>query len=341
MSKNKALKNKKTLFKTMFGSRLYGTNTPQSDIDWKEIFLPDVENLLIGKKPSNIVVSTGSDHLRNSKDDVDNEYIPIQVFANDFLAGQTYAIELAFAALSDEFLGGQDIQSTDFLDFVYELVDKFLTSNIRAMIGYAMNQAQIYGIKGTRLASVRKFTDYLKNGLDNGTLKPTDKLAVLEEWVIANTDKYFFMSTFETMDTRFPAISILEKLYPLTTTVQETHGRMMALKDKYGSRAQDAEAAKGMDWKATAHAVRITQQAIKLLRDHTLDFPFAQSNIDLLLSIKHGELSEDTVKSMLEQLFDELDSVKEITTLQDRSPELDEKFEEWLKEWMVFFYDRE
>ena len=67
----KDLQGRTTLFKTMFGSRLYGTNTPQSDIDWKEIFLPKKSMLLTGRQVRNVVITTGGDKTRNTKDDVD------------------------------------------------------------------------------------------------------------------------------------------------------------------------------------------------------------------------------------------------------------------------------
>lgn len=341
MTTHKALQGKEVLFKTMFGSRLYGTNTPSSDIDWKEIFLPAIENLLVGKKPTNVVISTGGDKARNTKDDIDYEYIPIQVFANDFIGGQTYAVEMAFAVLAFETHAGQVLFDEDFRDFVEQLTERFLTSNIKAMIGYAMNQAQVYGIKGTRLASVRKFTDQLDHVLNSGELTTLDTLATLEQWVRDHTDKYLFMSEYVNADKRYSAVSILEKLYPLSITLGEAYDRTMALKEKYGSRAQDAETAKGVDWKATSHAVRITMQAIRVLRDRQLVFPLPQHEIELLLSIKHGKKTFDEVEQILTALFEELDNVKEITTLPARDAELDAKFESWLKDWMMFFYDRQ
>lgn len=339
MHNNKALQGRAVLFKTMFGSRLYGTNTPSSDIDWKEIFLPAIGNLLIGKKPTNIVVSTGGDQVRNTKDDVDYEYIPIQVFANDYIGGQTYAVELAFSVLSEEFTANQEVYSMAFLDFVHELTERYTTSNIKAMIGYAMNQAQIYGIKGTRLASVRKFTEKLNYELTSGNVKGDDKLAVLEPWIIENGDKYMFMTTFENMDKNLPGVSVLEKIYPLSITVQEAFDRTMAAKAKYGSRAESAENAQGVDWKATAHAVRITMQAIDLLKNHKLVFPFPKEKVELLLSIKHGERTFAEVEALLTSLFEELDQVKEETTLPARTIEMTEEFEEWLKGWMFTIYD--
>lgn len=86
------------LFSVMFGSRLYGTQTPTSDVDWKHIVLPSLDHLLLGRGVDNKVKKTNNvKNVRNGADDVDEEFIPIQVFAKHFMEGQTYAIELAFA----------------------------------------------------------------------------------------------------------------------------------------------------------------------------------------------------------------------------------------------------
>jgi hypothetical protein len=338
MTTPKALLGREPLFKTMFGSRLYGTNTPISDIDWKEVFLPALDNLLIGKKPTNVVVSTGGDKTRNTKDDIDNEYIPIQVFANDFIGGQTYAIEMAFAVLSAKQEAGQQLYSSMFKFFVWELTETFLTSNIKAMVGYAMNQAQIYGIKGTRLASIRKLKSKLSDMIKQGEIGNGDRLENLQPWLAANSDKYLFETTFEHMDVKKPALSILEKLYPFTITIGEAIERTDTLIAKYGSRAHDAESAEGMDWKATAHAVRITKQAIRILNDHKMEFPFDKAEVDFLLSIKHGEKTPQEVEVILTNLFVELDEAKETTKLPNRTDEMDDAFERWLKGWMKTFY---
>lgn len=332
------LEGRVTLFKTMFGSKLYGTNTPQSDEDWKEVFLPPIDLLLVGKKPTNIVYSTGKDHERNTKDDIDYEYIPVQVFANDVLGGQTYAIELAFAVLNKETHAGQELKEQWFYNFTLELVTWFLTSNVKAMIGYAMNQANIYGIKGTRLATVKKFAEKLDSMVAAGEVTLEDRLEKMMPWAEANKDKYMYPSTYENHDVVFPAISLLEKQYPTNISFEDAIGRTRKLQSKYGSRAESAENAKGVDWKATAHAIRITQQAIELLEHRTLHFPFTQDRVEHLLNIKHGNIPFDDVAMELADLFDKLDAVKDKTSLQEASPALNDKFEAWLKRWMTRVY---
>ncbi|WDR21760.1 hypothetical protein CPTAKMNP4_095 [Salmonella phage vB_SenM-AKM_NP4] len=39
----------KTVVKSYFGSHLYGTSTPESDVDFKEIFVPNARDILLGR----------------------------------------------------------------------------------------------------------------------------------------------------------------------------------------------------------------------------------------------------------------------------------------------------
>ena len=38
----------KTIMKGYFGSHLYGTSTPESDVDFKEIYVPHARDVLTG-----------------------------------------------------------------------------------------------------------------------------------------------------------------------------------------------------------------------------------------------------------------------------------------------------
>src|ERR1035438_5626454 len=126
------------LFTTQYGSKLYGTNTPSSDVDLKHVILPNLNDLLVGKKVQNIVKKTNTEkNTRNSSEDVDEEFIPVQVFAHDFLDGQTYALELAYAVEFTE--AGQILHDPLFRGFCRELRNQFLTSNMSALIGYSVN----------------------------------------------------------------------------------------------------------------------------------------------------------------------------------------------------------
>lgn len=329
------------LFKTVFGSNLYGTNTPTSDKDYKAVFLPSLEQLLRGGSLKNVMQKTNhSKTAKNTAEDVDYEFVPVQVFARDFMEGQTYALELAFAALASDQGKIECVAHPIFVGLCEELVEEFLTSNIRAMMGYALGQAHKYGIKGSRLGTVKKFDAILQKYADKkGALK--DFPSFVEE-VKASSDKYLFLTEYEGPNgQQAPAISLLEKIYPLDIPMSEAVGRTQKLLDSYGNRAEQAMAAEGVDWKAVSHAVRISYQALDVLQHHTIVLPFDEQRRDYLLAIKKGERPWDEVEDHLADVMAQVDDWKTKTTLPEKTPAMVEKFDAWLMKTNVFLYNLE
>lgn len=352
----------KKLFSCLYGSRLYGTQTPTSDLDLKHVYLPELNDMLLGKQLSNKVKKTNTvKNTRNSADDVDEEFIPVQVFARDFMMGQTYALELAFAVdgthaeqrlycysemfgFDDEsyrwFQTTGDIAFLPFYRFVRELRGMFLTSNIKALMGYAVNQASLYSFKGERLNAAREVLEILKE------LELADETARLgahaedARWksLAVKYPKYFKVTEYDIGDGQMrPCFTLLEKTLPFTNDIRMSYKVVKNLVDKYGTRA-DAASADNVDWKATMHALRIVDEGLQLLEHQVMLFPFEQAYVDRLLSIKRGEVPLEEVKAELDEKLERLKTL-EHDHLMPTSRERTEEFEAWLAGWMHQFYN--
>jgi predicted nucleotidyltransferase len=55
----------------LFGSHLYGLNTPTSDEDFKGIYIPTLKELLLHSYPDTVDYSTGPKDAKNSAGDTD------------------------------------------------------------------------------------------------------------------------------------------------------------------------------------------------------------------------------------------------------------------------------
>lgn len=380
----------KKLFSCEFGSSLYGTKTPTSDLDMKHVILPDIRDILIGTKISNVVKKTNiAKNVRNSVDDVDEEFIPIQIFARDFMMGQTYAIELAFSIEGDHagqtvfdprgsvvrgttvedrgeyFVKCRDVNFEEwdyetplFVSFVKELREKFLTSNIKSMMGYVVNQASLYSFKGERLNVAKEFMEILEyvpkynvgvgvglgQGVDmslttlhsayTGTQNFRDSVDALAK----KYPKYFNVTEYDIGAGRMkPALTLLEKTLPFTNSLEKTMEVVDALIKRYGSRAAAASDT-NVDWKATTHALRIVDEGLQLLSDHELTFPFEPDYVKRLLSIKRGEVPLKEVTEELTMKLDRLKQLEQETNLPAYNQEMREEFDKWLSDWMIAFY---
>ena len=123
------------VFKTQYGSRLYGTNGPKSDTDWKYLFLPTLKDTLLGKQ----VLKTKfvSPNMEDKSMQVDEDFVPVQKFAYDFLKGVPYAVEVAFGAHGNH--AEQKFVHMKFDPFVRELREKFLTRKLSGFLGFVNN----------------------------------------------------------------------------------------------------------------------------------------------------------------------------------------------------------
>ena len=87
----------KTIVKIIFGSHLYGTDTPDSDQDFKGIFLPTKEQIFLGKIPKSINENTKKGEGKNTADDVDTEIYSLHYFLKLACEGQTVSLDMLHA----------------------------------------------------------------------------------------------------------------------------------------------------------------------------------------------------------------------------------------------------
>jgi hypothetical protein len=326
-----------------FGSRLYGTFDENSDWDWKKLVLPEIEDLLVGVPIKNKFFSSASDTVKNTSDDTDTEIIHLQTFARDVLAGQTYALEMMFAVLKGpRHIKGMELHDDRLQTFCGVLYDEFLTSNINAMVGYAYHQAELYSDKGNRLDKLHQFEALLREAMIKVPMTKESKLEVLigrpELWE-PMVDKMFYLTEAPNPDGSVQiCFNLLEKLYPEGITILEAQKRVNSHISKYGRRANQAMENKGKDWKAISHAVRVTMEAVSVLQNKWMELPFYQDEIELLKKIKYGLMPWEEVQPILVGNIDKLAVLQRDCNLPVSSPELNAKFEAWLREEMMYFY---
>jgi len=81
-----------------FGSHLYGTDTPQSDLDVEGVYLPDAHDILLQRVKETI--ETGTSKARGDKTapgDVEREVYSLQRYLELLAEGQTIALDMLFA----------------------------------------------------------------------------------------------------------------------------------------------------------------------------------------------------------------------------------------------------
>ena len=336
------------LFSILTGSHLYGTNGPSSDFDYKAVCLPSLDDVLLNvriinkkEKPEGL-----SDHDRMIAGGTETEYLPLQVFFNDFYDGQTYALEVAFAATNGLAIMNDDLTREEviFIEaMMHGLIENFLTNNVKKMVGYAVAQSRLYGLKTQRYSTLGDvLRTFNKWGQANvWTNEQREKLTLNDTPTLMHELLQFqHVKRIEIMNAAggtepAPGIEICGKQYSMTNRIHTIVKSIEKSLGNYGDRVKEFEG-EGVDWKALSHAIRITEQVIELSTKGYILFP--RPNKDYIRSVKAGEVSLEEATDYLNAEFAKVDDVIAKSVLQARTPELDVKFREWKIEQLRRLY---
>lgn len=293
--------------KCLFGSHLYQLHTVNSDKDYKGIYLPTKDNLLLGNYKKHYSESTGNDKSKNTKDDVDLEIYSLPYFIELASKGETVALDMLHA--KDEMFESQ------LCDVWFDLKAKrkmFYTKDMKSYIGYARKQANKYGIKGSRMEAVEKVLNFLAcsyNDEQRNELKIRD--------VIKKLPASEYVKVFTMLDTKQGDLTFYEvcgRKYQDTMTLEQLRNHCQGIYDEYGDRSKLAKIDQGIDWKAVSHALRASYQMLGILEDGDFEYPLPQTNF--LLEVKTGQLNfVNDVQPELDNLIQKIAKLSEDSNL--------------------------
>lgn len=295
-----------------FGSHLYGTATPASDLDIKAVHVPVGRDILLGRVAPVINRQTKTDErAKNTADDVDFESYALQRYLGLVAEGQTVALDMLFAP---------DWALTEAPHPLWLEIranrHRLVTRRYAAFIGYCRAQANKYGIKGSRVAASRAAMDLLADGM--GQLGTVAKLREIAPAVEALTAKTEHMATIDRPTPQGGTVQHWEvcgRMMPYTASIKSAHEVIQRLVVEYGSRSLAAEKNEGVDWSSLSHAVRIARQALELLDTGQVIFPRADAAD--ILAMKLGERSYAEVSGEIDRLLPEIEAAAERSSLPD------------------------
>lgn len=312
----------KTIFYTRFGSHLYGTNTPNSDEDFKGIFIETLDNIILGRDSETMLQNSKDKNNtgRNTKEDTDIELKELRRFIKDAMDGQTYAIDMLFAN------DANIIGASDEWKYITSNRDKLLSKDLKPFLGYIYKQTAKYGLKGSRLHSLKLVIDILS------TLNRKQKLKEVIHLFPKNNEYIQFIEIEHRYDGKsemLPYLKVLEKKFAYNMFIGEILDTLNNTFEKYGDRAKLAMENNGVDWKAVSHAYRACYQVMELAETGEIIFPLKQR--DKILLVKNGEVPYSVVSDELVELMEiAKEKVENSTVLNDKP---DRKF------WDKFILD--
>jgi hypothetical protein len=296
------------IYRTQFGSRLYGTQLPDSDYDFKGVFLPTAEQILLGEAPKT--------HTSAAEDDA----YSLKVYLDLLAQGQTVAIDMLFAPPA---------AWTQMDPIWYDVTRnryRLLNRKCGAAIGYARAQAERYSLRGARITALEAVLDVLRGA------KPSDAVEtallcggnILNE-LPSTVRKYITVSSVED-DVGMRWLQCCGKSIGLNCKVERAVAVFSNLLAGYGDRSRLAQLG-GADWKALYHAVRVTEQTIELLTTGEVTFP--RPNAEDLVKIRLGDYPPEAVYLRIERGIDQIEAAQATSDLE---PEPDR---EWMRSFVL------
>lgn len=320
----------RTLVEMRFGSHLYGTATPASDLDLKLVHVPRARDILLQRAKAVYSEQTKSTpHAKNTAEDVDRESYSLQKFLALVAEGQTVALDMLFAPAW---------ALTGPADPVWDLIQsnrsRLLTRRYASFVGYCRTQANRYGIRGSRVAAARKALFFLTEV--NASHGAQAKLGVVGGEVsamAAETEHMEVLNIPSQAGTEVLHWEVCGRKMPFTSSIKSAQEIMQRVVDEYGHRALAAERNQGVDWKALSHAVRIARQAVELLETGEVIFP--RPDAADLLEIKTGQRTYQSVADEIEALLVAVEAAAASSLLPDAPDHA------WIEDLVAEIYAKE
>jgi hypothetical protein len=295
-----------------FGSHLYGTATPQSDLDYKAVYLPDARDILLQRVQPTLALFPAKDPGdRNAPGDVDREIFSLQRYLELLAEGQTIALDMLFAPDS-----AMTMEPAPLWRDIQANAQRLVTRRASAFLRYCRQQANKYGLKGSRVAAARQAVAVLAAA--EATYGSAARLSAAETEVtaFAATSEHTTLVDLPTPGGQLVRhLEVCGKKMPFTSSVKSAREMAARMVDEYGERALQAERNDGIDWKALSHAVRVGREAVEVFTTGRITFPLPCAAE--LLAIKRGEVPYEAVAATIEQLLSDVENAADSSTLPD------------------------
>ena len=313
----KPLINGKLIYLSQYGSHLYGLNTENSDLDFRGVYVPTLEDIILKKDKDEINTELTvtmflrqkklTDHTfeesdyewRDVEKKVDVKIFSLQKFITLCSKADTNALDLLFS-VNNSYI--EQYFSVGGILYLLENRDKLInTDRLESPITYAFKQAEKYSIKGIRRQVMLDVLQGAKN--------------FLQEWKDAIVtpqvhhlleDDYYGLNINSLIDNKHVKIDELDnkgkkEKYLYVCGVQHQFNLEL---DKFIKRIEEKinkeytsqrtkDAADGNDWKALSHAIRVLLEIKELLNTGNITFPCKQSRF--LMRIKQGKINREII----------------------------------------------
>ena len=160
------------IVKMKFGAHLYGTATPDSDVDYKGIFLPTKEELLLGRVPKSYNYSTGREESSKKMREVWNQLPRVE---------HCYDVAPDPNGMRQYQVCGKSFQESATIGYVIPIVEKFYNDYGRRAKLAAENKNIDWKAVSHALRAAYQTKEILTENTINFPLRNADFLVIVKQ----------------------------------------------------------------------------------------------------------------------------------------------------------------
>ena len=350
----KPLINGKLIYLSQYGSHLYGLNTENSDLDFRGVYIPTIDDIILHKDKDEINTELEVEVecyeeidkvvngfplkgvVKAKKVKVDVKIFSLQKFIQLCSKADTNALDLLFSIDTPadhtwQYKGLVKNVPEEMkypLRYIHENRNKLINTNrLESPITYAFKQAEKYSIKGTRYKIMQDILVIINRILYNDYGMPIYENKNLQIKDCIKEFECFFDNKHVKIDELDNKGKLEKYLYicgvqhqfnlPITTLANRIYDKIN--KEYTSQRTIDAK--DGNDWKALSHAIRVLLEIKELLDTGNIQFPLKDK--DFLLDIKLGKVEREYIDNFFNQ---ELSNILERVQKNELNWKYDEEF---------------
>jgi predicted nucleotidyltransferase len=312
--------NYRVVYVTQYGSKLYGTDNVNSDTDYKGIYIPNRDSVLLKKDIEHYNFNSNNSNTKNSKDDIDMQLFSIYKWFTLLKKGETGAMDILFSLFRED---SQVYADEKFTTIIKENYRRFYNRNLHSFLGYCVGQSKLYNVRGERFSELHRFVEYFNAmAKEQGSEKLESLYPQIEEMLTKESYKYIqFVTAPTSRGSGEPKegvyVEVLGKKFLGMVTVSYFSEKITEMEEQFGNRARAS--AKGVDYKALSHAVRVIDEVEELIDDGFITFPL--KNRAYITSVKEGNESLESVMQYIDQKLNVVQEKLANSNLAERSDE--------------------
>ena len=295
-----------------FGSRLYGTERPDSDTDYVVIYVPTFESMFYGdavsyKKKCNPDGSEAGPNSVMGAGCIEVEYVVLNDFVRRIVSGEVKSIEVLFGIVQDK----SEYVSEHFKNYCKLVTDKVGCLKTGSMVGFAMKSTMDYVLRRERMDAVGAVIAALNIFPKTARLDTVvDGKKVIDHIKDQNFENVVFSQVPITSKSSrmVDAMELSGRQFMETTPLEFVLQSLNRIHKSFGARVQAVDRASGVEMKSFCHAFRTFQQAIELIKTGTITFP--RPNRDELVRIRNGDIDVDVMLAELRELYNEYNAIQ-------------------------------